>query len=119
MITKDYPDLKDHADYEAFKRKWQYLFAYAGAGFAQGYITCHMLTFIRDVCLTKKKSLLDRNTNFHYYSLINQHFDVIDLFLSFFLHLGHFRFVTYYHLGKKEEKKKFTSSIATHSILNH
>ncbi|KAK0467771.1 cyclopropane-fatty-acyl-phospholipid synthase [Desarmillaria tabescens] len=34
--------------YEAFKRKWMYLFAYAGAGFAKGYITCHMLTFIRE-----------------------------------------------------------------------
>jgi hypothetical protein len=32
-----------------FTRKWQYLFAYAAAGFAKGYITCHMLTFIRGV----------------------------------------------------------------------
>ncbi|KAF8883404.1 cyclopropane-fatty-acyl-phospholipid synthase [Infundibulicybe gibba] len=47
LISKDYPALRDHADYDAFKRKWQYLFAYAGAGFAKGYITCHMLTFIR------------------------------------------------------------------------
>ncbi|KAF7354858.1 Cyclopropane-fatty-acyl-phospholipid synthase [Mycena sanguinolenta] len=47
LVSKDYPGLRDRADYEAFKRKWQYLFAYAGAGFAQGYITCHMLTFIR------------------------------------------------------------------------
>ncbi|KAH9942615.1 cyclopropane-fatty-acyl-phospholipid synthase [Amylocystis lapponica] len=29
-------------------RKWEYLFAYAGAGFARGYITCHMLTFVRE-----------------------------------------------------------------------
>lgn len=49
LISKDYPALRDRADYEAFKRKWQYLFAYAGAGFAKGYITCHMLTFIRQV----------------------------------------------------------------------
>jgi len=47
LVSKDYPGLRDRADYEAFKRKWQYLFAYAGAGFAKGYITCHMLTFIR------------------------------------------------------------------------
>lgn len=47
MISKDYPALRDRADYDAFKRKWHYLFAYAGAGFAKGYITCHMLTFIR------------------------------------------------------------------------
>ncbi|KAF7313409.1 Cyclopropane-fatty-acyl-phospholipid synthase [Mycena chlorophos] len=47
LVAQDYPALRDRADYEAFKRKWQYLFAYAGAGFAQGYITCHMLTFIR------------------------------------------------------------------------
>lgn len=47
LIVKDYPALSDVAEYEVFKRKWQYLFAYAGAGFAKGYITCHMLTFIR------------------------------------------------------------------------
>ncbi|KAJ7896032.1 cyclopropane-fatty-acyl-phospholipid synthase [Mycena olivaceomarginata] len=47
LVSKDYPGLRDRSDYEAFKRKWQYLFAYAGAGFAKGYITCHMLTFIR------------------------------------------------------------------------
>jgi hypothetical protein len=49
LIAKDYPALQDPAEYDAFKRKWQYLFAYAGAGFAKGYITCHMLTFIRQV----------------------------------------------------------------------
>ncbi|KAG6918496.1 hypothetical protein DXG01_013856 [Tephrocybe rancida] len=47
IIAKDYPGLRERADYDAFKRKWHYLFAYAGAGFAKGYITCHMLTFIR------------------------------------------------------------------------
>ncbi|EJD00825.1 cyclopropane fatty acid synthase [Fomitiporia mediterranea MF3/22] len=48
MIAKDFPALKNNrAEFEAFKRKWQYLYAYAGAGFAKGYITCHMLTFIR------------------------------------------------------------------------
>ncbi|KAK2462275.1 hypothetical protein APHAL10511_005581 [Amanita phalloides] len=47
LLALDYPALKDRANYEAFKRKWQYLFAYAGAGFAKGYITCHMITFIR------------------------------------------------------------------------
>ncbi|KAG2014033.1 cyclopropane-fatty-acyl-phospholipid synthase [Coprinopsis cinerea AmutBmut pab1-1] len=48
LVARDYPSLKDNADYESFKRKWQYLFAYAGAGFSKGYITCHMLTFIRE-----------------------------------------------------------------------
>ncbi|KAF4615992.1 hypothetical protein D9613_011479 [Agrocybe pediades] len=48
LIAKDYPALRDPAEYAAFKRKWQYLFAYAGAGFCKGYITCHMLTFIRE-----------------------------------------------------------------------
>ncbi|KIJ92129.1 hypothetical protein K443DRAFT_114043 [Laccaria amethystina LaAM-08-1] len=47
LIMKDYPALSDIDEYAAFKRKWEYLFAYAGAGFAKGYITCHMLTFIR------------------------------------------------------------------------
>lgn len=49
LISKDYPSLKSQSDYEVFKRKWQYLFAYAGAGFAQGYIACHMLSFTREV----------------------------------------------------------------------
>ena len=49
LVSKDYPALRDPAEYGAFKRKWQYLFAYAGAGLAKGYITCNMLTFIREV----------------------------------------------------------------------
>ncbi|KAG7446008.1 putative cyclopropane fatty acid synthase [Guyanagaster necrorhizus] len=48
LVAKDYPGLNDKHSYEAFKRKWMYLFAYAGAGFAKGYITCHMLTFMRE-----------------------------------------------------------------------
>ncbi|KAJ7062782.1 cyclopropane-fatty-acyl-phospholipid synthase [Mycena amicta] len=35
------------ADYEAFKRKWRYLFAYAGVGFAKGHVTSHVFTFVR------------------------------------------------------------------------
>ena len=53
MVVKDYPALREPSDYAAFKRKWQYLFVYAGAGFSKGYITCHMLTFIREVSLGK------------------------------------------------------------------
>lgn len=52
MVARDYPGLGDDCAYEAFKKKWMYLFAYAGAGFAKGYITCHMLTFIREVRLS-------------------------------------------------------------------
>ncbi|ESK87957.1 cyclopropane-fatty-acyl-phospholipid synthase [Moniliophthora roreri MCA 2997] len=47
IISREYPELAEPANYEVFLKKWQYLFAYAGAGFAKGYITCHMLTFIR------------------------------------------------------------------------
>jgi cyclopropane-fatty-acyl-phospholipid synthase len=39
----------DEAAFEALKRKWQYLFAYAGAGFSKGYITC---TFFMHVIAT-------------------------------------------------------------------
>jgi len=46
-MAKRYPGLRDPAAFEAFKRKWRYLFAYAGAGFAKGYISCHMLTFYK------------------------------------------------------------------------
>jgi hypothetical protein len=59
LIAKDHPNLKDRGDYEAFKRKWHYQFAYAGAGFVQGYITCHMLTFIRDVSVSHFFLLVD------------------------------------------------------------
>ncbi|CDO68537.1 hypothetical protein BN946_scf184998.g34 [Trametes cinnabarina] len=48
-MAAQYPALRDRATYQAFLRKWEYLFAYAGAGFAKGYITCHMLTFVRAV----------------------------------------------------------------------
>lgn len=65
LVSKDYPGLRDRADYDAFKRKWQYLFAYAGAGFAKGYITCHMLTFIRQVSTSLVLWLrLDFNSSF-------------------------------------------------------
>lgn len=46
-MAKRYPGLRDPAAFETFKRKWRYLFAYAGAGFAKGYISCHMLTFYK------------------------------------------------------------------------
>ncbi|KAI0792644.1 cyclopropane-fatty-acyl-phospholipid synthase [Abortiporus biennis] len=47
VIAARYPALNDPSEYLTFKRKWEYLFAYAGSGFTKGYITCHMLTFIR------------------------------------------------------------------------
>ena len=49
VVAKEIPALQDPSEYATFKRKWEYLFAYAGEGFARGYITCHMLTFIRPV----------------------------------------------------------------------
>jgi cyclopropane-fatty-acyl-phospholipid synthase len=49
MLAKECPRLNDRSEFDMFTRKWQYLFAYAAAGFAKGYITCHMLTFIRGV----------------------------------------------------------------------
>ena len=50
LVAKDFPSLANNpGDFDAFKRKWRYLFAYAGAGFARGYITCHMWTFVRGV----------------------------------------------------------------------
>lgn len=48
-LAARHPALRDRATYGAFLRKWEYLFAYAAAGFAKGYITCHMLTFVRAV----------------------------------------------------------------------
>jgi hypothetical protein len=37
--------------FEMLYRKWRYLFAYASAGMGSGYLTCHMFTFIRTVCV--------------------------------------------------------------------
>ena len=48
-MVQQYPALADDATFGSFIRKWEYLFAYAGAGFAKGYITCHMLTLVRAV----------------------------------------------------------------------
>lgn len=59
MIAQDYPALRERANYDAFRKKWQYLFVYAGAGFAKGYITCHMLTFIRQVSILLFKHKYD------------------------------------------------------------
>jgi len=47
VVANEIPALRNTAEYSMFKRKWEYLFAYAGEGFARGYITCHMLTFAR------------------------------------------------------------------------
>ena len=56
-MARQYPALRDAATYAAFLRKWEYLFAYAGAGFAKGYITCHMLTFVRAVSAPQRRLL--------------------------------------------------------------
>lgn len=63
IISQDYPSLENTAQFDAFKRKWQYLFAYAEAGFAKGYITCHMLTFIGEVRFSSYSSALDLTRN--------------------------------------------------------
>ncbi|KAI9448522.1 cyclopropane-fatty-acyl-phospholipid synthase [Lactarius indigo] len=48
VLAKDFPSVtKDPMTFEAFRRKWRYLFAYADAGLAHGYLTSHMFTFIR------------------------------------------------------------------------
>ncbi len=59
-LAARHPALRDRATYGAFLRKWEYLFAYAAAGFAKGYITCHMLTFVRAVRALWRASSLRR-----------------------------------------------------------
>ena len=44
-----HPALRDPVEFAIFARKWEFLFAYAGAGFVKGYISSHMLTFTREV----------------------------------------------------------------------
>jgi cyclopropane-fatty-acyl-phospholipid synthase len=46
-LLNTHPSLRNRNEFESFKRKWQYLYAYAGAGFAKGWITCHMLVWVR------------------------------------------------------------------------
>jgi cyclopropane-fatty-acyl-phospholipid synthase len=47
MMAERYPELKNPATFESFKRKWKYLFAYAAAGFVKGHILISMLTFYK------------------------------------------------------------------------
>jgi len=72
--VKDYPSLTSNVEYEIFKRKWRYLFAYAGAGFAKGWITCHMVAFIRKS--HSVVSCLNSDTSLHRMMLQNAVFDV-------------------------------------------
>src|ERR1700733_4797872 len=55
-IIRDQPALMDNGEMEAFLRKWRYMFVYAAAGFARGYITCHMLSWRREVSLLRSSS---------------------------------------------------------------
>jgi cyclopropane-fatty-acyl-phospholipid synthase len=49
-ILDQHPSFKsDRKLFDAFKRKWLYLFSSAESGFATGYLSCHMLTFTRGV----------------------------------------------------------------------
>ncbi|KAJ7683312.1 CFS1-like protein [Mycena rosella] len=48
-IIDERPEFADSSLFDVFKRKWLYLFPSAEAGFATGYLSCHMLTFGRDV----------------------------------------------------------------------
>ena len=61
VMAAQYPALREPATYRPFVRKWEYLFAYAGAGFAKGYITCHMLTFVRAVRVRSALASLPRS----------------------------------------------------------
>lgn len=48
-MAATHPALRDPVEFAIFARKWEFLFAYAGAGFVKGYISSHMLTFTREV----------------------------------------------------------------------
>jgi cyclopropane fatty-acyl-phospholipid synthase-like methyltransferase len=61
LLAKDFPTVgADAAAFDAFMRKWRYFFAYAGAGFIKGYITCHMLSFVREVRILLRSCLIRR-----------------------------------------------------------
>lgn len=48
-MAATHESLRDPVEFAIFARKWEFLFAYAGAGFVKGYISSHMLTFTREV----------------------------------------------------------------------
>ena len=54
-IVQQHPGLADPRKLDAFVRKWLYLFPTAEAGFSKGYLTCHMLTFVRDMDLASRQ----------------------------------------------------------------
>jgi cyclopropane-fatty-acyl-phospholipid synthase len=59
ILAKDFPSAAmDPANFEMLCRKWRYLFAYASAGMGSGYVTCHMFTFIRSVCILVHPTML-------------------------------------------------------------
>ncbi|KAI0731500.1 cyclopropane fatty acid synthase [Fomitopsis betulina] len=47
-VAATHDALRDPVEFAIFARKWEFLFAYAGAGFVKGYISSHMLTFTRE-----------------------------------------------------------------------
>lgn len=49
QIQAEQPQLRDGEALAAFKRKWEYTFAYAEVGFARAYTSCHCWTFVRPV----------------------------------------------------------------------
>ncbi|KAL1937279.1 hypothetical protein VTO73DRAFT_13888 [Trametes versicolor] len=46
-LQERYPQLRDAAALEAFKRKWQYMFTYAEVGYARAYTNLNCWTFTR------------------------------------------------------------------------
>jgi cyclopropane-fatty-acyl-phospholipid synthase len=45
------PSAPSHDAFDALKRKWQYLFEYAGAGFCKGYISCGSPRICSESCV--------------------------------------------------------------------
>lgn len=48
-IQEEQPHLRDEQALAAFRRKWEYTFAYAEVGYARSYTSCHCWTFVRPV----------------------------------------------------------------------
>ncbi|KAF8495089.1 cyclopropane fatty acid synthase [Gautieria morchelliformis] len=46
-VLKDQPTLKEGDNVNIFKRKWQYMYAYAEAGFARAYTSAYCWTLVR------------------------------------------------------------------------
>lgn len=62
-LLKTRPELAKGDSIGILKRKWEYMYVYAEAGFARAYTTMHIFTFVRPVRSMAQLFLTDNNVS--------------------------------------------------------